>query len=32
MSSNPWGVDESKYFTDVGGVNSFLNFQKSLYS
>ncbi len=27
-SSNPWGIDEAKYFTDVGGIGAFLNFQK----
>lgn len=29
-SSNPWGVDESKYFQDVGGIQDFLSFQASL--
>ena len=23
---NPWGVDENKYYVDVGGISDFLNF------
>ena len=25
-NSNPWGVDENKYYVDVGGISDFINF------
>jgi hypothetical protein len=32
INLNPWGVDENKYFTDVGGISHFLEFQQSLFA
>ena len=31
-TTNPWGIDENKYFTDVGGIQDFLTFHDQLQS
>ena len=30
MTDNPWGIDDNKYYIDVGGISDFLNFQQQI--
>jgi hypothetical protein len=31
QNSNPWGVDQDKYYVSVGGLSSFLAFADTLH-